>query len=71
MIELISLKELMLLRQLCQKSATFVTTGIQEFNFQPYACMPATNLSNIAILSINDVLKNRGQNLNAKYRKND
>ena len=62
MIKLPFLKELVLIRQVNQKSAIFVTIGFfknKGFKFQPHVCngchnllMMSINLSNIAILNI-------------------
>ena len=62
MIELAFMKELMLIKQVHQKNVIFVTTCIflnKWLKFQTYACnrchdllMPSMNLSNIAILKI-------------------
>ena len=61
MLKLMFLKELMLIKQVIQKSVKFVTIGIfkQRVKFQPYICskchvllMMPMNLSDIAILKI-------------------
>ena len=59
MIKLISLKELMLIKQVHQKSVIFAAIDIFKIKFQPYVCnwchdllMMSINLNKIAILNM-------------------
>ena len=81
MIELMFLKELMLIRQAKQKSTIFAAVSIffkkKGFKFQSYLCsrchdlvvMMSMSLNNIAILSIKDFFFSIIIRLHKKYNK--